>query len=132
VAAFGRQRRHQRMQVGDTLVHHEGSRAGGEVVPRGFADAPDRGAGVGWPCAWVHVNAAPPHSRTSMPRCCWYQDRSAAGSRALKKMPPMPVTLFICAPTSEFELEAGMSRGPTPFGPAVRGTVAGRAPIRNI
>src|SRR6476659_286991 len=51
---------------------------------------------TGVPCASVQRNAAPPHSCTSMPRCRRYQDCSAAGSFALKKMPPMPVTRSMC------------------------------------
>src|SRR6476469_4457431 len=43
-------------------------------------------------------NAAPPHGCTSMPRCVLYQPPSAFGSLALKKMPPMPVTLFMQSP----------------------------------
>src|SRR5437867_11791856 len=35
---------------------------------------------VGLPAASVQVNAVPPHSWTSMPRCCLYQARSATGS----------------------------------------------------
>src|SRR5918995_1031349 len=50
---------------------------------------------VGLPESSVQVNATPPHSCTSMPRCFLYQAINAAGSLALKKMPPMPVTLFI-------------------------------------
>src|ERR1700754_799850 len=52
---------------------------------------------VGLPDASVQVKAAPPQSCTSMPRCFLYQSRIPAGSRAWKKMPPMPVTLFIVA-----------------------------------
>src|SRR5437867_8560587 len=52
---------------------------------------------VGLPDASAHVNAVPPHSWTSIPRCCLYQARSATGSFALKKTPPIPVTLFISA-----------------------------------
>src|SRR5882762_1110038 len=52
---------------------------------------------VGLPAASVHSNAAPPHVWTSIPRCCLYQARSATGSFALKKIPPIPVTLFISA-----------------------------------
>ena len=50
---------------------------------------------VGWPASSVHVNAAPPQGSTSTPRCVRYQSRKAAGSLALKKMPPMPVTRFM-------------------------------------
>src|SRR5882762_3106736 len=53
---------------------------------------------VGLPAASVHSNAAPPHVWTSIPRCCLYQARSATGSFALKKIPPIPVTLFIEPP----------------------------------
>src|SRR5436189_3482460 len=53
---------------------------------------------VGLPAASVQANAAPPHSWTSIPRCCLYQARSATGSFALKKIPPIPVTLFIEPP----------------------------------
>src|ERR1051325_3641552 len=38
------------------------------------------------------VNASPPQDSMSRPRCLRYHSRIAAGSRALKKMPPMPVT----------------------------------------
>src|SRR5262245_48703464 len=55
---------------------------------------------VGLPESSVHVKAAPPHSCTSMPRCLRYQLRRAAGSLALKKMPPMPVTRFMWFPLS--------------------------------
>src|SRR5215475_14175249 len=50
---------------------------------------------VGLPDASAQSNAAPPHAWTSIPRCCLYQARSATGSFALKKIPPIPVTLFI-------------------------------------
>src|ERR1700685_4024298 len=50
---------------------------------------------TGLPSLLVHVNAAPPHSWTSIPRCRLYQACSAGASLALKKMPPMPVTRFI-------------------------------------
>src|ERR1044071_10467231 len=50
---------------------------------------------VGLPSASAQVNAAPPHSWTSMPRCLLYQACSAGASFALKKMPPMPVTRFM-------------------------------------
>src|SRR5450631_3569418 len=50
---------------------------------------------VGLPAASAQVNAVPPHSWTSMPKCCLYQPRSATGSLALKKIPPIPATLFI-------------------------------------
>src|SRR5262245_59835991 len=40
-------------------------------------------------------NAAPPQAWTSIPRLVLYQAPSALGSLDLKKMPPMPVTLFI-------------------------------------
>src|SRR5262247_3303249 len=50
---------------------------------------------VGLPDASAHVNAVPPHAWTSIPRCRLYQARSATGSFALEKIPPMPVTLFI-------------------------------------
>src|SRR5437773_12512642 len=53
---------------------------------------------VGLPAASVQMNAVPPHSWTSIPRCCLYQARSATGSVALKKIPPIPVTLFIEPP----------------------------------
>src|SRR2546430_12997994 len=53
---------------------------------------------VGLPAPSVHVKAVPPHSSTSIPRCCLYQARSATGSVALKKIPPIPVTLFIEPP----------------------------------
>src|SRR5579863_2705620 len=52
---------------------------------------------VGAPDASAHVNAVPPHAWTSIPRCCLYQARSATGSLARKKIPPIPVTLFILA-----------------------------------
>src|SRR5215469_10996766 len=50
---------------------------------------------VGLPDPSTQSNAAPPHAWTSIPRCCLYQARSATGSFALKKIPPIPVTLFI-------------------------------------
>src|SRR5438105_6120131 len=53
---------------------------------------------VGLPAASVQLNAAPPHSWTSIPRCFLYQAWSATGSLALKKTPPIPVTLFIEPP----------------------------------
>src|ERR1700704_2927444 len=55
---------------------------------------------TGLPSPLVHVNAAPPHSWTSIPRCRLYQACSAGASLALKKMPPMPVTRFIEPPRS--------------------------------
>src|SRR6185295_15809732 len=54
----------------------------------------------GLPSPSVQVKAAPPHSWTSIPRCCLYQACSAGASLALKKMPPMPVTRFIEPPRS--------------------------------
>src|ERR1041384_409910 len=48
---------------------------------------------VGLPAASVQSKAAPPQLCTSIPRCCLYHALSALGSLALKKMPPMPVTL---------------------------------------
>src|SRR6185369_2520493 len=50
---------------------------------------------AGWPSSPTQLNAAPPHSCTSTPRWRRYHSRSAAGSRALKKIPPMPVTRFM-------------------------------------
>src|SRR6266481_7291827 len=47
---------------------------------------------TGFPSPSVQVNAVPPHSCTSIPRCRLYQACSAGASLALKKMPPMPVT----------------------------------------
>jgi hypothetical protein len=38
---------------------------------------------------------APPYSESWMPRCSAYQALRALGSRALRKMPPMPVTRAI-------------------------------------
>src|SRR5450755_1076398 len=55
---------------------------------------------TGLPSPSVQVNAVPPHSWTSIPRCCLYQACSAGASLALKKMPPMPVTRFIEPPRS--------------------------------
>src|SRR4030088_1757252 len=55
---------------------------------------------TGLPSPSVQVKDAPPHSWTSIPRCCLYQACSALGSLALKKMPPMPVTRFIEGPRS--------------------------------
>src|SRR4051812_22763866 len=52
---------------------------------------------TGLPSASVHRKAAPPQACTSMPRCCLYQACIAFGSLALKKMPPIPVTRFMCA-----------------------------------
>src|SRR6266576_3673411 len=66
---------------------------------------------VGFPAASVQLNAAPPHSWTSIPRCCLYQARSATGSFALKKIPPIPVTLFIeppkCGQVGTYVVPAG-------------------------
>src|SRR2546428_3900765 len=53
---------------------------------------------VGLPASSVQVKVVPPHSWTSIPRCCLYHARSATGSFALKKIPPIPVTLFIQPP----------------------------------
>src|SRR5262245_24514131 len=47
------------------------------------------------PVSSAQVNTAPPQSSTSRPRCFLYQAHKALGSRALKKIPPMPVTRFI-------------------------------------
>src|SRR5580692_1152270 len=55
---------------------------------------------TGLPSSSVHVNAAPPHSWTSIPRCRLYQACSAGASLALKKMPPIPVTRFMEPPRS--------------------------------
>src|ERR1043166_4121683 len=55
---------------------------------------------TGLPSPSVQVNAAPPHSWTSIPRCRLYQACSAGASLALKKMPPMPVTRFMEPPKS--------------------------------
>src|SRR5450432_4063554 len=50
---------------------------------------------TGLPSPSAQVNAVPPHSWTSIPRCRLYQACSAGASLALKKMPPLPVTRFI-------------------------------------
>src|SRR5437867_8554301 len=50
---------------------------------------------VGLPSESAHLNAAPPHPCTSIPRWSLYQALSATGSGELKKIPPIPVTLFI-------------------------------------
>src|ERR1700716_2925620 len=50
----------------------------------------------GLPSALVQPKAAPPQSCTSIPRCRLYQACIAFGSLALKKMPPIPVTRFMC------------------------------------
>src|SRR3984885_6989157 len=55
---------------------------------------------TGLPSLSVQVNAVPPHSCTSIPRCRLYQACSAGASLALKKIPPMPVTRFIDPPRS--------------------------------
>src|ERR1044072_8320581 len=55
---------------------------------------------TGLPSPSVQVNAAPPHSWTSIPRCRLYQACSAGASLALKKMPPIPVPRFMEPPTS--------------------------------
>src|ERR1043165_542210 len=55
---------------------------------------------TGLPSPSVLVNAAPPHSWTSIPRCRLYQACSAGASLALKKMPPIPVTRFMEPPAS--------------------------------
>src|SRR5579859_7598403 len=54
----------------------------------------------GLPSPSAQVNAAPPQSCTSIPRCRLYQACSAGASLALKKMPPMPVTRFMEPPRS--------------------------------
>src|SRR5438874_3578556 len=64
---------------------------------------------VGLPAPSVQANTVPPHSWTSIPRCCWYQARSATGSFALKKIPPIPVTLFIAPPNLDL-VHAGAVR----------------------
>src|SRR5688572_4595394 len=56
---------------------------------------------TGFPSPSDQLKAAPPQSCTSMPRCCLYHACSALGSFALKKMPPMPVTRFMCTPQRE-------------------------------
>src|SRR6266850_1057383 len=71
---------------------------------------------VGLPDASAHVNAVPPHSWTSIPRCCLYQARSATGSFALKKIPPIPVTFFISA--SEVQPKLERTAFATPNAPA--------------
>src|SRR5262245_54119614 len=53
---------------------------------------------LGSPWSSTQRKAAPPHSWTSMPRWVLYQARNAAGSLALRKIPPMPVTRFIEPP----------------------------------
>src|SRR5688572_17027225 len=53
---------------------------------------------TGLPSPSVQVNAVPPHSCTSIPRCRLYQACSAGASLALQKMPPMPVTRFMEPP----------------------------------
>src|SRR6516162_681641 len=50
---------------------------------------------AGAPAASTQRKAAPPHSWTSIPRWILYQERSLAGSLALKKTPPIPVTRFM-------------------------------------
>src|SRR5512140_1454909 len=56
---------------------------------------------TGLPSPSVQVNAVPPHSWTSIPRCRLYQARSAGASLAFKNMPPMPVTRFMEPPRSD-------------------------------
>ena len=51
---------------------------------------------TGLPSTSVQPKVAPPQSCTSMPRCRLYQACIAFGSLALKKMPPIPVTRFMC------------------------------------
>src|SRR3954466_5087160 len=76
---------------------------------------------VGLPAASVQSNAAPPHSWTSIPRCSLYQARSATGSFALKKIPPIPVTLFIEPPQCVFRLRhSGPNGRVLPSGRRVR------------
>src|SRR5438477_3225765 len=60
---------------------------------------------VGLPAASTQSNAAPPQACTSIPRCRLYQACSALGSLALKKIPPMPVTLLIDASRSSVKLK---------------------------
>src|SRR5580700_7348054 len=66
---------------------------------------------AGFPAASVQVKAVPPQSWTSIPRCFLYQAHSAFGSLALKKMPPMPVTLRIS--TSEVGKEPSVAHPPS-------------------
>src|SRR6185437_589615 len=61
---------------------------------------------VGLPSESAQLNAAPPHAWTSMPRWRLYQACSAGASFALKKMPPMPVTRFMC--TSDVRLASSL------------------------
>src|SRR5262245_22938849 len=50
---------------------------------------------VGMPASSTQRKAVPPHSWISIPRCFLYQLRSATGSLALRKTPPIPVTRLI-------------------------------------
>src|SRR5437588_4391008 len=52
---------------------------------------------AGTPAASTQRKDAPPHVCTSMPRWVLYQARSLAGSLALMKTPPIPVTRFMVA-----------------------------------
>ena len=69
---------------------------------------------VGLPSESAHLNAAPPHSCTSIPRWSLYQALSATGSGELKKIPPIPVTLFISVSYSWVRVKGRIFRGLTP------------------
>src|ERR1700741_4052475 len=66
---------------------------------------------AGFPAASVQAKAVPPQSWTSIPRCCLYQAHSVFESLALKKTPPIPVTLRIS--TSEFGKEPSLACPPS-------------------
>src|SRR5579863_1587609 len=79
----------------------------GALLGAKFAPAPTDQAvvpPVGLPDSSTQSNAAPPHAWTSMPRWALYQAPRAAGSAALKKIPPMPVTRFMSAPRRDARL----------------------------
>src|SRR4029077_7718310 len=88
---------------------------------------------VGLPLSSVQSNAAPPQSCTSMPRCFLYQAPSAAGSLALKKIPPIPVTLFIRPPcecdTAVLRMGSARPGRPPPRASRARGAPNG-GPVR--
>src|SRR5207247_8585877 len=69
---------------------------------------------VGLPSESAHLNAAPPHSCTSIPRWSLYQALSATVSVELKKIPPIPVTLFISVSYTWVRVKGRIFRGLTP------------------
>src|SRR6266536_5728204 len=78
---------------GHLIVDHEGGRAGSEGRRGTGEDGPhgDRLALASGGCAEGDAL----QSWISSPRCVWYHARRDPASRALKKMPPIPITRAI-------------------------------------